>query len=93
MACFIRVPVEVIKQRQQAGLHSKSFPLLRSILALEGFRGLYRGYLTTVIREIPFSFIQFPLWEWSKTTWSNRQQRDVSPWQSAVCGAVSGNST
>jgi len=90
MACIIRVPVEVIKQRQQAGVHSSSTHILRSILKSEGFIGLYRGYSTTVLREIPFSFIQFPLWEWSKKVWSRRQNRDVSPWQSSICGAVSG---
>ena len=90
MACIIRVPVEVIKQRQQAGVHSSSTHILRSILKSEGFIGLCRGYSTTVLREIPFSFIQFPLWEWSKKVWSRRQNRDVSPWQSSICGAVSG---
>ena len=32
----------------------------------KGFFGLYRGYLATVAREIPFSVIQFPLWEYFK---------------------------
>ena len=53
-----------------------------------GPSGLYRGYLTTVLREIPFSLIQFPLWEWLKRSWSNRQQRRVDPLQSAACGAL-----
>jgi len=90
MACIIRVPVEVIKQRQQAGVHSSSIHIFRSILKSEGFIGLYRGYTTTVLREIPFAFIQFPLWEWLKKVWSRRLNRDVSPWQSSICGAFSG---
>lgn len=89
-ACIIRVPVEVIKQRRQAGFHSSSSYILRSILTSEGIAGLYRGYLTTVLREIPFSFIQFPLWEGMKSFWSEKQGRPVSPWQSSVCGALSG---
>lgn len=32
----------------------------------QGARGFYRGYFTTVMREIPFSFIQYPLWEYFK---------------------------
>lgn len=32
-------------------------------LPFQGVRGLYRGYLTTILREVPFSFIQFPVWE------------------------------
>ena len=89
-ACVTRVPVEVIKQRRQAGFHNSSLYIVRTILKTEGVSGLYRGYLTTVYREIPFSFIQFPLWEGAKSWWSEKQERPVSPWQSAVCGALSG---
>lgn len=89
-ACFIRVPVEVVKQRRQAGFHNSSLYIVRTILKTEGLGGLYRGYLTTVYREIPFSFIQFPLWEGAKSWWSEKQGWPVSPWQSSVCGALSG---
>ena len=89
-ACLTRVPIEIIKQRRQAGFHKSSLHILRSILSTEGFFGLYRGYLTTVFREIPFSFIQFPLWEGAKNVWSEKQGRPVSPWQSSICGAVAG---
>ncbi|WAR22673.1 SAMC-like protein [Mya arenaria] len=62
-ACLLRVPVEVVKQRAQANRQSSSLNEFKHTLKTEGFRGLYRGYSSTVIREIPFSFIQFPLWE------------------------------
>ncbi|XP_036121984.1 S-adenosylmethionine mitochondrial carrier protein isoform X1 [Molossus molossus] len=39
---------------------------------------------------IPFSLVQFPLWESLKALWSWRQDRVVDPWQSAVCGAFAG---
>lgn len=32
----------------------------------KGFLGFYRGYFATLSREIPFSMIQFPLWEFFK---------------------------
>ena len=41
------------------------FPILLSSV-LQGVLGLYRGYFTTLAREIPFSLIQFPLWEFLK---------------------------
>jgi len=62
VACVVRVPSEVIKQRSQAQRLS-SLQILKKTLALEGFLGLYRGYTSTILREIPFSVIQFPLWE------------------------------
>ncbi|XP_055994927.1 mitochondrial S-adenosylmethionine carrier protein isoform X3 [Sorex fumeus] len=39
---------------------------------------------------IPFSLVQFPLWESLKALWSWRQDRAVDSWQSAVCGAFAG---
>nr|XP_035930553.1 S-adenosylmethionine mitochondrial carrier protein isoform X6 [Halichoerus grypus] len=36
---------------------------------------------------IPFSLVQFPLWESLKALWSWRQDHVVDCWQSAVCGA------
>jgi solute carrier family 25 S-adenosylmethionine transporter 26 len=69
-ACFVRVPTEVVKQRFQAGVISRSSSLssaIYSIYSKEGFRkGFYSGYFSTIMREIPFSFIQFPLYEWMK---------------------------
>ncbi|XP_073643628.1 mitochondrial S-adenosylmethionine carrier protein isoform X4 [Tursiops truncatus] len=55
-----------------------------------GIQGLYRGYKSTVLREIPFSLVQFPLWESLKALWSWRQDHVVDSWQSAVCGAFAG---
>ncbi|XP_072641567.1 mitochondrial S-adenosylmethionine carrier protein isoform X4 [Canis lupus baileyi] len=55
-----------------------------------GIQGLYRGYKSTVLREIPFSLVQFPMWESLKALWSWRQDHVVDCWQSAVCGAFAG---
>jgi len=90
VACLVRVPVEIVKQRRQADAQRTAVQIVRETLRSEGPSGLYRGYLTTVLREIPFSLIQFPLWEWLKRSWSNRQQRPVDPLQSAACGALAG---
>ncbi|XP_061474682.1 mitochondrial S-adenosylmethionine carrier protein isoform X5 [Rhineura floridana] len=39
---------------------------------------------------IPFSLVQFPLWESLKDLWSWKQGHVVESWQSAVCGAFAG---
>ncbi|XP_023932372.1 S-adenosylmethionine mitochondrial carrier protein [Lingula anatina] len=88
--CLARVPTEVVKQRAQANPSARVLDIFRTTLQQEGIRGLYRGYTTTVLREIPFSFIQFPLWEIMKKSWSRRQGASVNPWQSSICGAISG---
>lgn len=76
-ACAVRVPTEVVKQRAQAGLHGgSSAAALRAILSQGSlpviWRELYRGWGITVFREVPFTVIQFPLWEamkrWSRNS-------------------------
>jgi solute carrier family 25 S-adenosylmethionine transporter 26 len=52
--------------------------------------GLYRGYGITLMREIPFAMIQFPLYEELKRWWSSHQGVPVSPLQAAACGSITG---
>ena len=101
-ACAVRVPTEVIKQRAQAKQYPSSMAALRSIVARRSTHGaahvwceLYRGWGVTMVREVPFTVIQFPLWEGLKAwSLSRRQQttrpKDVSAAESAVYGSVSG---
>ncbi|KAM4650530.1 mitochondrial S-adenosylmethionine carrier protein [Discoglossus pictus] len=90
VACLIRVPSEVVKQRAQVSPSSATYQILARTLRQEGIRGLYRGYKSTVLREIPFALVQFPLWEFLKDLWSARQGHALDSWQSAVCGACAG---
>ncbi|XP_073207147.1 mitochondrial S-adenosylmethionine carrier protein isoform X6 [Lepidochelys kempii] len=39
---------------------------------------------------IPFSLVQFPVWEALKDLWSWKQGHVVDSWQSATCGAFAG---
>lgn len=104
-ACAIRVPTEVVKQRAQAGLFGGSTLLaLKDILALRKTVGpsamileLYRGGGITIVREIPFTIIQFSLWEYTKKAWSKRQTelngRELghnTAAESAIFGSMSG---
>ncbi|XP_011915182.1 PREDICTED: S-adenosylmethionine mitochondrial carrier protein isoform X1 [Cercocebus atys] len=93
VACLIRVPSEVVKQRAQVSASTRTFQIFSNILYEEGIQGLYRGYKSTVLREIPFSLVQFPLWESLKALWSWRQDHVVDSWQSAVCGAFADEKT
>lgn len=62
-----RNPFEVIKQQMQAGLYASPYATFQSIRRTQGYRGLYAGFLPTLMREIPFDGIQFVLWEKLKT--------------------------
>jgi len=89
-ACLVRVPTENVKQKMQAGLYKTMGETVNGILKQQGARGFYVGYFTTVAREIPFSFIQFPIYEGLKKRWSAWQGYEVSPLQSSLCGSFAG---
>jgi solute carrier family 25 S-adenosylmethionine transporter 26 len=106
-ACAVRVPTEVVKQRAQAKQHPSSLSALAHILSqrngpggwVQVGRELYRGWGITVLREVPFTVIQFPLWEALKA-WSIRRRHatggglgkegNISAMESAVYGSLSG---
>ncbi|KAF2668045.1 mitochondrial carrier [Microthyrium microscopicum] len=80
--CVIRVPVEVVKQRAQANQHPSSFSslmhIVRSNNGLAFVREMYRGGGITLLRELPFTMIQFPLWEALKAWHVTRMSTPVS---------------
>lgn len=91
VACSIRVPYEVVKMRAQTSSVSlKTLGLFKTIFASEGVPGLYRGYVSTVSREIPFSVIQYPIWERLRQSHKNYHGQPVTPLQSAFYGSLAG---
>lgn len=97
-ACAVRVPTEVVKQRAQASQYPSSWAALRGILrqrqdiGVSGvWKELYRGWTVTILREVPFTVIQFPLWERMKS-WRRTKtgSETVSAFESAVFGSVAG---
>ncbi|PYH44543.1 Pkinase-domain-containing protein [Aspergillus saccharolyticus JOP 1030-1] len=100
-ACAVRVPTEVIKQRAQAGLFGgSSAAALQDILALrhtpgggygQVLRELYRGAGITIAREIPFTVLQFTMWESMKEQYAARRPGELVPAStSAMFGSVAG---
>ena len=88
-ACWIRVPTENIKQKMQVGQYINTTDCLNAIARSgRAGSGFYKGYTATVSREVPFSFIQFPIYETLKKQWAQWQGSDVTPIQSAVCGSI-----
>ncbi|XP_068625088.1 S-adenosylmethionine mitochondrial carrier protein homolog [Battus philenor] len=97
LACLIRVPTEIAKQRKQTYVGMKklsSISILMDAYKAEGLRnGLYRGFFSTVARDIPFSLIELPIWELLKTMVKERNNGEISGLQSAFCGSVAGGFT
>lgn len=90
VACTVRVPTEVIKQRMQTKQFTKTSAAVSHVLRTEGILGMYRGFLSTVAREIPFTCIQFPLYEYFKRTYAQVKGRRTEPYEAALMGSLAG---
>tara|TARA_B110001452_G_C15170329_1_gene406779 strand:- start:132 stop:1025 length:894 start_codon:yes stop_codon:yes gene_type:complete len=90
-ACLVRVPTSIVTQRMQVGQYASFGEAVSKIAASEGgLMTFYTGYWTTVAREIPFSFIQFPMYEGMKKFLRMAQGSDTTPAQGATCGSIAG---
>lgn len=97
-ACSVRVPVEIVKQRTQDGQHSRSLLALKAILSQRSsigvsgvLREMYRGFGITLMREIPFSIIQYPIWETMKKRRLEKSGLDqLEWWRAALYGGFDG---
>lgn len=94
-ACLFKVPFEVAKQRLQILQNQKncSFTsILSSIYKSEGLRGCYAGLGATLAREIPFGFIQMPVYEFLRKRLFTRKDTAVAltGLEGCVCGAIAG---
>jgi hypothetical protein len=92
-SCLVLTPAEVIKQNAQVLRHSGSAPVNRSS-SLQAFhmlrqseggvlRTLWRGYTTLVARNLPYTAIQFPIFEYLRGhLWKRRQDHHagISSW-------------
>lgn len=97
VSCIVRVPVENVKQKMQVDTHhTRMTSMFRRIWndRRGPVRGFYTGFASTVAREVPFAFIQFPIYEHLKKIWAgSRGLVDVGhlgPLEGALCGSVGG---
>lgn len=70
--------------------YSTTLSAVSSVLRTEGLLGFYRGFLPTVAREIPFTCIQFPLYEYFKSKYRIYKGRVVEPYEAALVGSLAG---
>ena len=95
-ACVVRVPMEQVRNQMQTGFHlSFRDAIYKNWIKPQGlslkFSGMYRAYIPTVFRDVPFSFVQFPIYEALKIELASRLNRKLVPLESAACGACAGS--
>jgi solute carrier family 25 S-adenosylmethionine transporter 26 len=92
----IRVPTEVVKTRMQTGEFKHAFTALKTIIAREGARGIFAGYGSFLLRDLPFDAIEFVTYEQLKKGYKSvvlKDSRDLNPAEHSVFGAGAGAAT
>ncbi|KAL2334852.1 hypothetical protein Fmac_016065 [Flemingia macrophylla] len=87
----IMVPKELITQRMQAGVGTRSWHVLVQILRNDGVMGLYAGYSATLLRNLPAGVLSYSSFEYLKSAVLGVTKQDhLEPFQSVLCGALAG---
>ncbi|XP_027179077.1 S-adenosylmethionine carrier 1, chloroplastic/mitochondrial [Coffea eugenioides] len=89
-ASLIRVPTEVVKQRMQTRQFASPPDAVRLIISKEGFRGLYAGYRSFLLRDLPFDAIEFCIYEQLRIGYKMAAKRDLNDPENAAIGAFAG---
>lgn len=91
-AGLIRTPIEIVKQRRQVSeVQFRAIDILMHSYKSEGLiNGVYRGYGVTIMRDIPFSMIQYPLWELLKVTAKRLSGQEPAVFTVSCFGSVAG---
>ncbi|KAL5703584.1 S-adenosylmethionine carrier 1 [Ranunculus cassubicifolius] len=87
---LVRVPTEVVKQRMQTGQFTSAPNAVRAIMAKEGFRGMYAGYGSFLLRDLPFDALQFCLYEQLRIGYKLAAKRELNDPENAIIGAFAG---
>ena len=91
-SCLVRNPAIVVQQRMQVGQFRSVGEAIQGTVKESGAMALYSGLGVSIAREIPFAFIQFPIYEGLKRVWLSRSgASELSPTQGAICGSVAGS--
>lgn len=92
VASLIRVPTEVVKQRMQSGEFISATRAVQGIVSREGLKGLFAGYGSFLLRDLPFDAIEFVSYEQMKRAYGATLggKREINPAETAAMGAAAG---
>ncbi|XP_026485292.1 probable mitochondrial glutathione transporter SLC25A40 isoform X1 [Vanessa tameamea] len=86
-------PLELIRTKMQSKslTYSEITLALRQVLKYEGYRGLFRGLGSTLLRDVPFSGIYWSTFETTKRVFNKPESEKNSFIFNFFCGSVAGS--
>jgi len=95
---FWLCPSEMIKQSLQGGVYANIFDATSSVLKTQGIGGFYRGFLSQIMRDVPFRAVQMPSYEVVKQLYSQHFATDdegctrpLRPVENMLVGVIAGS--
>ena len=66
--------------------------LTKHVFKTEGIQGFYRGFVGTLVREMPGYFVFFYGYEFARNrlTREGERKEDIGPFRLAICGGFAG---
>jgi len=89
-ACSVRVPTVMLGNNLQVGKHQSLVGAASAVYKAGGLPAFWTGFGTMVARDIPFAFLQFPIYEGTKSKWTEMQGYPTTAIQGACCGSFAG---
>lgn len=83
-----RVPFEQVKQRLQTDQYPSLTSAFKNIIKIHGLKGIYQGLAPQILRDIPFSIIQIPIYEFLKR---KHNKNDFHKYYYGFYGTIAGS--
>ncbi|PXF44644.1 putative S-adenosylmethionine carrier 2, chloroplastic [Gracilariopsis chorda] len=95
LACsVVLVPAELMKQRLQAGMYPAFTSGVKTILQTEGPKALYTGYGATLLRDVPYTMLEFGLYsQFKKIFRAVVNKSKLTPQEEITLGGIAGGCT
>jgi solute carrier family 25 S-adenosylmethionine transporter 26 len=91
---FVGIPSDVLKKRLVLGIDPNINTALRNVMKNGGCRGLFLGWQTNLMKDIPFAGLKISLYENIKSQYLLYSKKDeVTAVESGVVGLVAGTIT
>lgn len=87
----VKVPLAVCIRSVQAGVYPNAVEACRQIVRSAGVRGLFTGFLPTMLEDVPDMAVKFAVYEVMREMHANTMQRPTNATEDLVIGGIAGS--